>query len=426
MLQGLKTAAIWSLAQTLVRLACSFASIKVTAVYLGPAGLALTAQLGNFISLLQATLGNGPNTAMVNLSAQAREEDPERASAVVGTALRVVTGMGLLASLLLLLLHRPVAQWLLGDEGQWPTVVLLALLFPGVLLGQMYLSLFSAQRRFQFVSGANILATVVGAVVFVGLCAAYGLQGGLIGTVVAYPLVFLAGLWLGRREAPTRLLAHWKSARPGLAREVFSFYPMLLVHSIAMPLALLLVRDTMMSRFGAGDAGLWQSAVRLSDMYTMVVITTLSMYSLPTLSAARGAQEFRALLLRLVGACLGLALVAGAVLFAARELIVHIVFTPQFAPVAQLWPWQLLGDVFLLAGWPMRSALTAQRRTWAYMAVEAGIGLGLVGVTTLLAARMGPVAGNMAHAAVWSTVFVVLALLHLPTWRCRVRVKETR
>jgi PST family polysaccharide transporter len=201
---------------------------------------------------------------------------------------------------------------------------------------------------------------------------------------------------------------------------------MLLVHSIAMPLALLLVRDTMMSRFGAGDAGLWQSAVRLSDMYTMVVITTLSMYSLPTLSAARGAQEFRALLLRLVGACLGLALVAGAVLFAARELIVHIVFTPQFAPVAQLWPWQLLGDVFLLAGWPMRSALTAQRRTWAYMAVEAGIGLGLVGVTTLLAARMGPVAGNMAHAAVWSTVFVVLALLHLPTWRCRVRVKETR
>src|SRR5438445_12811556 len=48
---------------SLSRLALSFVTIKFTAVYLGPSGIALVAQLGNFISICQGILGGGIGTA---------------------------------------------------------------------------------------------------------------------------------------------------------------------------------------------------------------------------------------------------------------------------------------------------------------------------------------------------------------------------
>jgi O-antigen/teichoic acid export membrane protein len=406
-------------AQTAVRLACGFISIKVTAIYLGPAGLALTGQLGNFISLLQGGLGNAVNTAVTKLGAEAGERHPDRAAAVVGTALRLVTVMGAAATLVLLALHRPLSLWLLGDERLWPVIVVLALLIPGVLMGQLHNALFQSQRRFDLMALTTIGATVIGAIVFVGLSWAFGLWGGLIGTAVSYPLTFLVALRVGRRGAATRLLGYWRHAQAPMVRRIVAFYPMLLVHSAALPLALLLMRDTMIGTFGAAQAGMWQASVRLSDMYTMVILATLSMYSLPTLAAARSEVEFRAILVRLVGGCLAIASAAAIVLYLLRDLVVAVLFTHEFTPVRDLWPWQLVGDVFLLAGWPMRSALTARQRTFAYMAVEGGIAAGLVGATRLLVGPQGALAANMAHAIVWAVVFVCLLMLHIGTWRAK-------
>lgn len=415
-MKGLGSAAMWSLAQSAVRLGCGFISIKVTAVVLGPAGLALTGQLGNFIGLVQGVLGNAINTALVKLGSQARESAPERLPAIAGTALRLMLAVALAAGALLLLLHRVLAEMLLGDAAYWPVIVVVALLMPAVLLGQLHTAWFQLHRRFDLMSQANIAATVVGALVFVAGCWTFGLWGGLVGTALAYPLTLFASLALARRAKGESLLGQWPHGRRTMVRGVAAFYPMLLVHSAATPLALLLVRDMLIERFGASQAGLWQASVRLSDMYTMVILAALSMYSLPTLAAARDDAEFRHVMVRLVLYCLAVGAGCAGVLYLLRDVVTSIVFTREFGAVRDLWPWQLVGDVFMLAGWPMRSALTARQRTWAYMAVEAGIGVGLVLLTLALVGRVGLAAANLSHALVWSSAFVCLAALHWRTW----------
>ena len=52
---------------SLLRLVLSFITIKFTAVYLGPSGIALVAQLGNFISICHGILGGGIGTATARL-----------------------------------------------------------------------------------------------------------------------------------------------------------------------------------------------------------------------------------------------------------------------------------------------------------------------------------------------------------------------
>jgi PST family polysaccharide transporter len=187
---------------------------------------------------------------------------------------------------------------------------------------------------------------------------------------------------------------------------------MLLMNSVSLPLALLLVRDALIESFGVSSAGLWQATVRLSDMYTMVFIVTLSMYALPTLSAARDDAVFRVVLRRLVTICLAVTGAAARLMYVLRDLVVRVVFTQEFVAVRDLWPWQLVGDVFLVASWPMRSALMARGRQIAYVAVEASIGLSLFVLTKLLMPSLSLKAANVAHALTWTAIFGVLLWLN--------------
>jgi PST family polysaccharide transporter len=187
---------------------------------------------------------------------------------------------------------------------------------------------------------------------------------------------------------------------------------MLLMNSVSLPLGLLLVRDALIESFGVSRAGMWQATVRLSDMYTMVFIVTLSMYALPTLSAARDDATFRVVLRRLVTICLAVTGAAALLMYVLRDLVVRVVFTQEFSEVRDLWPWQLLGDVFLVASWPMRSALMARGRQMAYVSVEASIGLSLFVLTKLLTASLDIKAANVAHALTWTSIFGVLLWLN--------------
>jgi PST family polysaccharide transporter len=395
-----------------MRLACGFLSIKVSAVFLGPAGVALVGQLTNFTTLLQGTLGNAINSAVIKTTAEAGDDDPVRVNAIIGTALRLVVAISLIVAGILILGRSALAEWLLSDNSFSYVLFVLAFVFPATMLGQLQVALFTARRRFELVSITNIGATVISALIFVASAWLFGIRGALVGIALGYPLTLIMALYLARGDRNSRLLERWPNASRQYVRPVVSFYPMLLMNSVSLPLGLLLVRDALIESFGAPSAGLWQATVRLSDMYTMVFIVTLSMYALPTLSAARDDAVFRVVLRRLVTICLAVTGAAALLMYVLRDLVVRVVFTQEFVAVRDLWPWQLVGDVFLVASWPMRSALMARGRQIAYVAVEASIGLSLFVLTKLLMPSLSLKAANVAHALTWTAIFGVLLWLN--------------
>ena len=413
MTTSLQSAFGWSSASTVVRLALGFLSIKVTAVFLGPAGLALVGQVSNVYTLLQSVASGGAETAVVKMTAEAESNRPERANAVIGTGLRLTLAIGAVLGAAVAALHLPLSQELFGRADYGMVLLLLAVVLPIGMLGQLHTALFTARRRFELVAGTAILGTILGTAAFVAAAWQFGLWGGLIAAVAVYPINLVVAYWLGRRDPATRLFRFWGHADTSMLRPIASFYPALIVHCAALPLALVLIRGLMIETFGEAETGLWQATVRLSDMYTMVFLTALSMYSLPTLSAAsRNEAEYSAILRRLVMLCLGAMLLVAATLFLAQDLIVWLVFTEEFAGLTTLWPWRLLGDVFLIAGWPLRSALMARSRHGLYIGFEFAIGAGMLALSWMLLSDLGVLAANVAHAVVWSTVFFALVIVH--------------
>lgn len=409
--KSLGSAFIWSAAQTVVRLAVGFLSIKVTAVYLGTAGIALTSQLNNVFTLLRSVIGNAVEDGVVTLTAK-HDGSPEARRAVMSTALRWLLGVSLCVSLGVAILSPWLARALLGDGAWAPLFVLLALVLPLALLGQLVLSVFAGLRRFELVSLTQIGLTVLTGALLVVCSIQWGLSGGLVATLLAYALVLGIALPIARR---TGLVAWNDVTGPwdrGNAQVIFSYYPMLLAHAGLIPLSLLLVRSTMIDHLGSDTAGLWQSAVRLSDMYTMIITTALNMYSLPTLAAAKDDVSLRREMLSLVARIgVGMLVIVG-VLFVLRHWIVQVVFTRGFEPVGDIWRFQLVADVFQLMSVPLRQALMIRRRARAYIVMEAQVALTFLGVSYAMIGTLGVEAAPIAAMVAWITCCAGLAWLN--------------
>ncbi|MEP7294856.1 MAG: O-antigen translocase [Burkholderiales bacterium] len=418
MSSSLRSAFGWGSAQAVVRLVVGFVSIKVTAVFLGPAGIALVGQTGNFLTLLQGTLGNAIQTAVIKMTAEREAAGDLDHVPLWGTAMRLAVGLALAVGVMVILLHRPLSAWLFGREDLWPVVVLVGLILPMTLSTLVLSGILTGLKQFRLIAFTNMGTTVVGAAIFISLSYTFGLMGGLFGTILAVAgglLVILVIVRSSKAIRVSRCFAHW---RPALLPSILAFYPMLLVHAAAEPLTLILVRDALIGATGVDQAGLWQATLRLSNIYTLVLLTTLSMYSLPTLSAIRDPRQFRKIMFGM-SVKMGAATAAAAfAIYLCRDLIVRVVFTSAFLPVRDLLGVQLLGDVLNLGAWPLHSALMAQNRSKTYMALEVGVAVSQIAVTHWLLPRIGVSAAPTAYAVASGMALLALVVLH---WRLRSR-----
>lgn len=412
---AMKTALLWGGAQTVIRMALSFVSIKVTAVFLGPAGLALVGQLGNFLSLLQGSIGNAIQTGVVKMTAEANS-DKDKLHALWGTSLRMAVGLGLAAALLVSLASLPLASWLLGDEKYWPVLVLAGCCMPFLLANLVLTGALNGLKKIKALGIAAIVSALLGSVLFIPLCYALGIWGGLIGTALSYSVSFFIALVMIYRTADISVSDFTAPWRSSVAASMIAFYPMLLVHSIAEPATSLLVRDALANNLGLSQAGFWQATLRLSDMYTMVLTTGLSMYLMPHLSSIAEKQKFDRELTRTVLMVAALTGLGGAMMYLLRDLVITVVFTREFEPVSNLLAYQLVGDVFKMAGWPIRMALVIKMRAAWYMSIEAAVAVLQIMLTYLWLPKLALQAATAAYAATWAATLILLILISKEPW----------
>ncbi|NVD73928.1 hypothetical protein D0T25_24945 [Duganella sp. BJB488] len=404
---ALKKALSWGAAQTLTRMALSFLSIKITAVYLGPAGLALVGQFGNFFTLAQGVAGSALNTGVMNLTAQ-DEPDRPRQAAVWRTAMHLSLLIGGAMAAVVALLALPLADWLLKDPAYWPAIVLGALSIPMAMCGAVMTGAINGLKRIGMLGVIGIVGALVGALIFIPLCYGWGVRGGLTAYALSTCCVLLVALVVVARAdglALGQFAPRWDGA---VARQLAAFFPMLLVHAVAEPIAPLLMRNALVVQLGATNAGFWQAGLRLSDMYTLVLTTAVTMYLMPHLASIKDERAFGRELARTVLKVAGLTAAGALSVYLLRDLVIAVVFTREFLPVGGLLDFLFLGNVFKMAAWPLRMALVIKLRAKWYILVEIGVAALQIGLTYLWLPGMGVRGATAAYAAAYGAALLIL------------------
>lgn len=389
---------------------------KILAVYIGPAGYAVVGQFQNFIAIVTTFAGGAINGGVVKYTAEYADNADlqRRAWRTAGTISLVVA---FVFAVVVALFSQAIAQGLLSNGGYQDVVLWFALAFPFFVLNALLLSILNGRKEIRRYVLINIVGSIVGLLVTGALSITLGLRGVLIALAVNQSLIFLFAVAYSMRGPWFRLRNLWGEVDRDMARKLAGFAMMSLTSAAVMPLVQMLIRDHIVDVYGLRWAGQWQAVTKISDLYLMLVTSTLGVYYLPRLSEIRQAAELKKEILVGYAYILPFTALVSLAIYLLRDEMIRMLFTPDFADMGQLLGFQLLGDVVKMASWLLGYTLIGQAMVLPFIVTEilfGAISLMLVHALTPIFQVQGVViAYCLSYALHW------LAMMYLVQSRIR-------
>lgn len=400
----------WGSFQSLLRMALGIISVKVTAAYLGPSGVAMMGQLTNVLAFITGLAANGSATAVSRFTAEYRKE-PERVASVFSSGVRFSLLVSIVIAVGLLFFLRPLANWLFHDAGKAWVIYMLAVVTPLIALGPVIAGYITGLKEFSTTSKIIISSQVVTFFLFVGMTVKFGLAGGMSAVILGTAAMFVIALvwsmakgFLGKSHflAQTNKLEYSR---------VIKFFPLAIVHGVTMPFALILVRDQISGELGIDAAGHWQAVWRVSEVYLAVFMSTMSLYFMPRLSELSEPRALSNEIRRTVMTVVGMVALVALIIFVMRDIIIVTLYTAEFMPMRDLFGYQLLGDVLRMVAWSLGFVLVAKDYHRWYVVLEILMPGIFILCTYLFLSGYGLIVAPIAYIVAYLINVIVVAMV---------------
>jgi PST family polysaccharide transporter len=333
-----------------VKVASAVILNKILAVFVGPAGYAIIGQFQNAVSIMVSLTGGVLATGVTKATAQ-HFDDEVKQHAVWRTAMQLSLWASLAAGVALLFVGGWISEWLLHRADMRSIPVWLALGLPAMAANNLLMAIVNGKKEVGIYVSANIAGSLISFLVTGGLSFSFGLYGALVAFTINPAIVLLSTAALVvRRNWFTVKFVKGRIDRPAL-RELSGFGLMGLTTALTVPLSYMLIRDHLTASLGLTAAGYWQACWKISEIYLMLVTTTLSLYYLPRLAEIRTAVELKIEIVRVYRFVMPLVIAGAVTIFLLRDFIVVTLFTADFLPMRELFLWQLIGDVIKIGSW---------------------------------------------------------------------------
>ncbi|WP_343633323.1 O-antigen translocase [Roseateles sp.] len=395
----------------LVRIATTLSLNKVFAVAIGPTGYAVVGQFQNLITAVTALTSGALSTGVTKYTA---EYGGERARQIA--AWRTAFGLNLVAcvvcALVLLLWREPIARRALADVGLAGAVAWLAGALFLSSISALLIAILNGLKLVSLYVTANIVGSLLTAVLAGALVYGLGLQGALIALAVSPAAALAFTGWLFFRHVGTPLRELIGRPDPTQSRLLGGFALIGLAGALLPPLSQTAARYGISTSIGLHDTGLWQALMRISDTHLMLLTTTLSVYLLPRLSEIRTRDELRHEVVQGQKFIVPLVVTTALVLWLSREWLITALLSPAFRPLADVLGLQLIGDVVKISSWIFAYTLISRAKTRAYLINEFVFAL-LSPALTVAGAHYGGLTGTAAaYIAVYLLYWVSVWALY--------------
>ncbi len=401
---------------------------KIIAVLLGPAGIGLVSLYSGLMLTATAMATMGIGTIGARQVAEAQSQEDERALAVVRRAM--LWGTLLLAgagALVVWSLREVLAVYVLGGSEHAYIVGWLSL---GVALSVASASqgaVIQGMRRIGDMARLSVFGAVLNSVLGVTLLWQWG-QAGLVAYVLIGPLVnFILGHWYVSRlpkvtssDISTREMAQqWQT----LLRLGVPFMGAGLVGALVQ----LWIRVEVGNTLGAESLGHFQAAWAISMQYIGLVLAAMAADYYPRLTTV--IKDHKAAT-RLMNEQTEIALLLSAPVFIAMigltPWVIHLLYSSEFMPAVEVLRWQILGDVFKVASWPIGFAILAAGAGKAFFWSDSVVLLLMGGLIAGLSSSVGLKITGIAFLVCYAVYLPLVYLLAKRSIEFKWQPKITR
>lgn len=405
----LKTSVLNGVA-VLIKTATMFLLNKILAVYVGPAGYAAIGQFQNFIQMITTFAGSAVNTAVVKYTAEYYTDEKEQRK-VWQTAGSIVSIFSFIFTFLVLLFHQQLSFWIFKTGEYGSVLIWFAVFLIFFNLNALLLAILNGKKEILKLITANITGSIFSLVITGLLAIKFGLYGALIALSIYQSLNFIVTLYLSYKSEWFEFSYIFGHIELEISKKIAAFAAMALVSAVCVPLSQMAIRSYLVHEFNVTYAGYWEAMIRLSAAYLMLVTTTLSIYYLPRLSELKSLQEIRKEVYLGYKFIFPLAIVGGVLLYLLRDWIIPLLFSSSFAPMRELFFWQLLGDSIKIGSWILAYLMLGKAMIRLYICSEIFFAFTSILFTYVFTIYYGFNGVSIAHFANYSLYWVVLSFM---------------
>lgn len=393
-----------------VRVAVALVLNKVLAVYVGPAGYALIGQFQSALAMAVNLAGGIVATGVTKMTAE-HFDDQARQQAVWKTALRFSLITSLLVSMGLYFLSDQVGVWLFRGESLGGVFVLLAATLPALAVNNLLLAIVNGKKEVGIYVAVNMAGSLISLAVTGLLAMTFGLYGALVALAINPSLTLLATGVMVTRCAWFKVGNLWGPMKRNVVQELTGFGLMALTSALVVPVTHILIRDHLATHLGLAAAGYWQAVWKISEIYLMLVTSTLSVYYLPRLAEIRTRAELVAEVAKVYRFALPVVIVGASVIYLLRDFIVQNLFTSDFAPMRDLFAWQLVGDVIKIGSWILGYVMIGRSMVKVFVVTEVVFSVSFLCLTWLCVGIWGLQGVAIAYAANYAMYWMCVGVL---------------
>ena len=393
-----------------VKVASALVLNKILAVYVGPGGYAIIGQFQNAVSIAVQLAGGIFSTGVTKATAQ-HFDNEETQHAIWKTAIRISLCTSILAGFILLFLADWAAIWLLKRADLSSVFIWLGLALPAMAANNLLLAILNGRKEVRTFVTANIIGSILSLLVIGALAYCFGLYGVLVAFTINPALVLLATATMATRKEWFKAKYLWGKVNRNVLRELSGFGLMGLTTALTVPISYMLIREHLVNKLGLSAAGYWQASWKISEVYLMLITSTLSVYYLPRIAEIRNAAELKKEIVSVYKFIMPLVIFGAITIYLLRDFIINLLFTADFMPMKELFPWQLAGDVVKIGAWILGYVMLGRAMVKVFILTEIAFSLSFVVLTWLLVERFGLVGVSMAYSINYSLYWFTMGYM---------------
>lgn len=393
----------------LIKTITMFVLNKILAVYLGPTGYAAIGQFQNFIQMVTTFAGSAINTAVVKYTAEYHEDETKQ-RAVWKTAGSIVFLFSFVFAILILIFQKQLALYIFQSLKYQTIFIWFAVFLIFFNFNTLFLAILNGKKEILKLVLANIAGSLFALVITGVLAIKLQLYGALIALSIYQSIAFIVTLILCHRADWFEFSSLLGKIDLGITKKFASFILMALVSAICVPLSHMLIRAYLTQEFSLAYAGYWEAMIRLSTVYLLLVTTTLGVYYLPRLSELNAIDEIKKEVYLGYKFIFPFAVVGGICVFILRDWIINLLFSPSFAPMQDLFLWQMMGDALKIGSWILAYLMLSKAMTKLYICTEIIFTVSLIALTYICTQVFGFEGVSIAHLINYGLYWIVISL----------------
>ncbi|OEJ98986.1 lipopolysaccharide biosynthesis protein [Flavivirga aquatica] len=358
-------------ASVLTRIIAGLLTSKAIAVFIGAEGLALIANLRNFVNSFQTIATHGFYKGVVKYVSIFKEDTVQ-----LSKTLSTVFYTGFISTISISFLCYFNAE--LINNIIFPTyndyayvIQIFAIVLPFYSLNMFSFSIMNGFSKYKILIIINIIGQILSVSIALLLIYQDKLDGALISAVIAESLIFLITLVgiINRRSLVPLIKVN--SVSLGFLKKISAYSLMALFTAVLLPFVVIAIRSYIMENIGYKDAGFWVAMTRISKYYLMLISSLIALYILPRFSEITDTKEFKKEVFSFYKTIIPILVVALFIIYLLRKYIILVIFTNEFLPVEDLFVWQLLGDFVKILSIVIAYQFLAKKMFWHYILTEA-------------------------------------------------------